>query len=64
MKKLEKNLEKQANDILKIARQYGLEQSFFFATTFEKYITQMEILKNLKKGILSGGVQQGCGFVE
>lgn len=50
-----KTLEKQANDILKIAQQYGMEQNFLFATTFKRYQVQLKILNELEKQIEDNG---------
>ncbi|GHV24327.1 hypothetical protein FACS189465_1360 [Clostridia bacterium] len=45
---MDKEIKKQVDKILKIAKQYSLEQGFLFETTFEKYLTQLEILQVLK----------------
>jgi hypothetical protein len=42
------DFKKQADEILKIAEEYGIEQSFLFSTTFDKYVTQLGILERLK----------------
>jgi tRNA nucleotidyltransferase/poly(A) polymerase len=42
------SLKQQAEEIMKTAKDYGLEQNFFFTTTFEKYLTQLEILEKIK----------------
>ncbi len=38
-------------DILDIAKRYGVEEDYFFKTTFERYSMQLEILNDLKKEI-------------
>ena len=38
------NLNEQARQILKIAEEYGVEQNFFFITTFKRYQVQIGIL--------------------
>ena len=38
------NLNEQARQILKIAEEYGVEQNFFFITTFKRYQFQIGIL--------------------
>ena len=38
------NLNEQARQILKIAEEYGVEQNFFFITTFKRYQGQIGIL--------------------
>ena len=44
-------LNKQAKEILKIAQNHGVEQNFFFITTFKRYQVQSEILNDLEKTI-------------
>lgn len=45
------NLNQQAQEILKIAEKHGVEQNFFFITTFKRYQIQINILNNLEKTI-------------
>ncbi len=45
------DLNKQANEILKIAEKHGVEQNFLFMTTFKRYQVQIEILNDLEKTI-------------
>lgn len=49
------SLEKQAQKILTIAEQYGMEQNFLFATTFKRYQVQLNILNELQKQIEENG---------
>lgn len=49
------DLAKQASAILKMAEEKGISTNFFFATTFERYQTQMTILEGLKKVINDNG---------
>lgn len=51
----EMSYEEQAEEILALARKGGVEQNFFFATTFERYLTQIKILDTLKKVIEDEG---------
>lgn len=44
-------LEKQAKEILKQAEKLGISKNFFFATTFERYKMQIEILSTLEISI-------------
>lgn len=44
-----KNLQQQANEIIKIAEASGVQSNFFFVTTFKRYQVQLEILDELKK---------------
>ncbi|HOQ63326.1 MAG TPA: hypothetical protein PKZ39_05095 [Clostridia bacterium] len=48
-------LREQAEEILKIAAQHGVEQNFFFITTFKRYQVQINILTDLEKTIRSEG---------
>ena len=45
------DLNKQAQEILKIAEKHGVEQNFFFITTFKRYQVQINILNDLEKTI-------------
>ena len=46
-------LDQQADEILKQAQAYGVEQNFFFLTTFKRYQVQMKILNALESTINS-----------
>lgn len=48
-------LNEQAQEILKIAEQHGVEQNFFFITTFKRYQVQINILNELEKKIKEDG---------
>lgn len=45
------DLNQQAQEILKIAEKHGVEQNFFFITTFKRYQVQINILNDLEKTI-------------
>ena len=49
------SLAEQAEKILEIAAQHGVEQNFFFITTFKRYQVQMKILNDLEQVIRSEG---------
>ena len=49
------DLQKQAEEILKIAEKFGVEQNFLFLTTFKRYQVQLNILSNLEKRIKEDG---------
>ena len=49
------DLNKQAKEILEIAEKHGVEQNFFFLTTFKRYQVQIEILNDLEKTIREEG---------
>lgn len=44
-------LKKQANEILQMAKSTGTQGNYFFATTFERYLKQLEIIEKLGKEI-------------
>lgn len=44
-----------AEEILRIASQNGVEQNFFFITTFKRYQVQIKILNDLEKTIRAEG---------
>ena len=52
MKKI--SLNEQAQEILEIAEKHGVEQNFFFLTTFKRYQVQIGILNDLEKIAFSG----------
>lgn len=47
------NLNKQAQEIIKLAEESGVESNFFFITTFNRYRVQLEMLQRLEKMIKS-----------
>lgn len=49
------DLNAQAQEILRIAAQHGVEQNFFFITTFKRYQTQIKILNDLEQTIKAEG---------
>ena len=51
----EYNLKQQAEEILKIAQKHGVEQNFFFITTFNRYRVQLDILTDLEAKIKEDG---------
>lgn len=48
-------LKKQAEEILVEAQKYGIEQNYFFITTFRRYQVQLKILEELEKVINDQG---------
>lgn len=50
-----KTLKEQAQEVLRIATEHGVEQNFFFITTFERYQVQLDILADLEKKIKDDG---------
>ena len=51
-----KNLKKQANEILRLAEESGLQSNYFFVTTFERYQVQLKILDDLQAAIEEAGM--------
>jgi hypothetical protein len=49
------DLNAMAEEILRIAAQQGVEQNFFFITTFKRYQVQIKILNDLEKTIKAEG---------
>ena len=47
------DLQKQATEILKMAESAGLQENYFFKTTFQRYQVQIAILADLQKTIES-----------
>ena len=52
---MKKELKAQVDKILELAKGYGVDQNLLFATTFERYQTQLQILDKLKETIESEG---------
>ena len=50
-----KSLQQQAKEILAQAEARGVQNNFFFATTFERYMTQIKILESLRGEIEEQG---------
>ena len=49
------SLNEQAQEIIKIAEKYGVEQNFLFITTFKRYQVQLNILNDLEQKIKEDG---------
>ena len=50
------SLNEQAQEILRIAEQHGVEQNFFFLTTFKRYQVQLGILAELERSLKAEGM--------
>lgn len=48
-------LKEQAEEIIRIAEKYGVEQNFLFLTTFKRYQVQINILTELEQRIKDDG---------
>ena len=51
----DKKLDEQAQKILEIAEEYGVNSNFLFINTFKTYLTQLKILQDLEKAIKNDG---------
>ena len=49
------DLNEQAQEILKIAEESGVQGNFFFVTTFKRYNVQLSILYELEKALKENG---------
>lgn len=58
------DLNKQANEILKIAEESGVQSNFFFVTTFKRYQVQLKILADLEKSLKEEGMQVTKEYVK
>lgn len=50
------SLEKQAEKILELAEESGVEGNFFFVSTFQTYLAQLGYLKEMKKELDGEGM--------
>lgn len=50
------SLTEQANEILRIAEETGVQTNFFFVTTFKRYQVQIRILTELEKSMNENGM--------
>ncbi|MBR0371626.1 MAG: hypothetical protein IJH63_13090 [Methanobrevibacter sp.] len=48
-------LSEQAQEIIKIAEESGVQSNFFFLTTFKRYQVQLNLLNDLEKAIKEDG---------
>lgn len=58
------SLSEQAKEILRIAQEHGVEQNFFFITTFKRYQVQINILNELEKKINEDGTLVNKEYVK
>ncbi len=49
------DLNKQAQEIMRIAEESGAQSNFFFVTTFKRYMVQLSILSDLEKSLKEDG---------
>lgn len=60
----DKEIDEQAKEILRQAEKNGVQSNFFFMTTFERYLEQLQILKDLKKSIAEDGTTVSKEYVK
>lgn len=51
-----KKLDEQARQIIALAEEAGVQQNYFFVTTFQRYQVQLSILEKLEKTINEAGM--------
>lgn len=49
-------LKRQADEIMRLAEQSGVQSNFFFVTTFQRYLVQLDILEDLAKTLDEEGM--------
>ena len=49
------SLQEQAQEIIRIAQEHGVEQNFLFITTFQRYQVQLKVLNDLQTTIQKEG---------
>lgn len=59
-----KKLKMQAEEIIRLAEESGVQSNYFFATTFERYQMQLHILDDLKKSIEEDGMLVSKEYVK
>lgn len=58
------SLEEQAEKIIKIAEESGVQSNYFFVTTFKRYQVQLGILKELEKVMNEEGMLVSKEYVK
>ena len=56
MAEKKKSLQQQADEIVRIAEESGVQSNFFFITTFQRYQVQLNILAELEKTMKDEGM--------
>lgn len=57
-------LQQQADEIIRIAEEGGVQSNFFFRTTFQRYMVQLNILTELKKAMDEEGMLVSKEYVK
>lgn len=58
------NLQQQAEEIIRIAEESGVQSNFFFITTFKRYQVQLNILGELEKTMKDEGMLVSKEYVK
>ena len=58
------NLKQQAEEIIRIAEESGVQSNFFFMTTFKRYQVQLNILSELEKAMKNEGMLVSKEYVK
>lgn len=58
------NLQEQANEIIRIAEESGVQSNFFFVTTFKRYQVQLKILAELEETMKKEGMLVSKEYVK
>ena len=58
------SLKQQAEEIIRMAEEKGVQSNFFFITTFKRYQVQLSILAGLEKAIEEDGLQVTKEYVK
>lgn len=58
------NLNEQAQEIMRIAEESGVQGNYFFITTFERYLVQLNMLKELEKSLKEDGMLVSKEYVK
>lgn len=61
---IKKNLNEQAQEIIRIAEESGVQSNFFFLTTFKRYQVQLNILSELEKTLKDDGMLVSKEYVK
>lgn len=59
-----KELEAQAKQILQLAEENGVQNNFFFKTTFDRYLVLLKMLEEFKKSMEDEGLQVTKEYVK
>ncbi len=58
------SLQEQAEEIIRIAEESGVQSNFFFITTFKRYQVQLNILNELEKAMKDDGMLVSKEYVK